>query len=120
MLSLLDTRFLRQMAVGAAQEVAWMYNKVPCRTSKLTGAEYIEELRNGHQRRAYEVFRMPINIFEDLCTWLRENTTLGYAVGESSVTVEEEVGIFLYILGRGASNRDAQERFQHSGETISR
>jgi hypothetical protein len=37
-----------------------------------------------------------------------------------TVSVEEAVAIFLYIVGRGASNRDAQERFQHSGETISR
>jgi hypothetical protein len=108
------------MAVAATQEVAWMYDKDPCRTSKLTGAEYIKELRNGHQRRAYEVFRMAINVFEDLCTWLRKKTTLEDATGDSNLTVEEKVGIFLYIVRRGASNRDAQERFQHSGETITR
>ncbi|KAF0728661.1 hypothetical protein Ae201684_013619 [Aphanomyces euteiches] len=28
--------------------------------------------------------------------------------------------IFLYIVGEGASNRSAQERFQHSGDTISK
>jgi hypothetical protein len=34
--------------------------------------------------------------------------------------VFEKVGIFLYTIALGASNREVQERFQHSGETISR
>jgi hypothetical protein len=36
------------------------------------------------------------------------------------MTVVEKVGIFVYTLAMGASNRDVRERFQHSGETISR
>ncbi|WCJ39611.1 hypothetical protein M5689_020588 [Euphorbia peplus] len=36
------------------------------------------------------------------------------------MSVLEKVGIFVWILSKGASNRDAQERFQHSGETVSR
>ncbi|KAK2403074.1 hypothetical protein QL285_052545 [Trifolium repens] len=36
------------------------------------------------------------------------------------MSVQQKVAIFVYILARGASNRDARERFQHSGETISR
>ena len=32
----------------------------------------------------------------------------------------EKVGMFLYTLAVGASNRDVVERFQHSGETVSR
>ena len=35
------------------------------------------------------------------------------------MTVVEKVGIFIFIIAQGASNRHAQERFQHSGETIS-
>jgi hypothetical protein len=30
----------------------------------------------------------------------------------------EKVGMFLYTLALGASNRELQERFQHSGETV--
>jgi hypothetical protein len=118
------------MAVEAARAMAPTFEKEPCRTSKLHGAAYVEELRTGHQGRAYEVLRMPINVYEDLCSWLRENAGLEDATEEpesesdteltKTVSVEEAVAIFLYILGRGASNRDAQERFQHSGETISR
>ena len=36
------------------------------------------------------------------------------------MTILEKVGLFLYILNKGASNRDIQEHFQHSGETMGR
>ncbi|WCJ41876.1 hypothetical protein M5689_022715 [Euphorbia peplus] len=36
------------------------------------------------------------------------------------MSILEKVGIFLYVLAQGASNRAVQERFQHSGETVSR
>ncbi|CAL2266347.1 unnamed protein product [Prunus armeniaca] len=32
----------------------------------------------------------------------------------------EMLGMFLNILGQGSANRQAQDRFQHSGETVSR
>ena len=31
----------------------------------------------------------------------------------------DKASLFVYVPSKGASNRDAQERFQHSGETIS-
>ena len=36
------------------------------------------------------------------------------------MSVEEPLAIFLKIIGENASNRMAQERFQQSGDTISR
>lgn len=36
------------------------------------------------------------------------------------VSVDEQLAIFLFCLSTNASNRSIQERFQHSGETISR
>ena len=36
------------------------------------------------------------------------------------MNVIEKVGIFLFTLAVGASNRHVQERFQYSGETVSR
>jgi len=36
------------------------------------------------------------------------------------MSVIEKVGMFLYTLALGALNREVQERFQHSGETVSR
>ncbi|POV95038.1 hypothetical protein PSTT_16493 [Puccinia striiformis] len=34
--------------------------------------------------------------------------------------IEEQLPIFLYIVGHNNSNRQAQDRFQHSGQTISK
>jgi len=36
------------------------------------------------------------------------------------MNVIEKVAIFLYTITLGASNREIQEQFQHSGETINR
>src|SRR5216117_4617042 len=36
------------------------------------------------------------------------------------ITIEEQVAMFLFTVARSAGNRDVQERFQHSGETVSR
>ncbi|EEB91025.1 hypothetical protein MPER_10689, partial [Moniliophthora perniciosa FA553] len=36
------------------------------------------------------------------------------------ITAAEQLAIFLYLGRAGASNRDLQERFQHSGDTISK
>jgi len=36
------------------------------------------------------------------------------------MSVIEKVVIFLYTIALGASNREVQERFQHSDETVSR
>ncbi|XP_073266376.1 uncharacterized protein [Populus alba] len=36
------------------------------------------------------------------------------------MSVIEKLGMFVYTLALGASNREVQERFQHSGETVSR
>jgi hypothetical protein len=36
------------------------------------------------------------------------------------MSVIEKVGMFLYTLALGASNREVQERFQHSGETVNK
>jgi hypothetical protein len=34
-------------------------------------------------------------------------------------TIIEQVAIFIYMVGHQSSNWEAQERFQHSGQTIS-
>jgi len=36
------------------------------------------------------------------------------------MSIIENVAMFLFIIAVGASNRQVQEQFQHSGETISR
>jgi hypothetical protein len=77
----------------------------------------LRKMTYSDEIHSFLTIRMPITVFEDLCTWLRKNTEVD---GTKGLDIEESVAIFLYIVGRNASNRDAQERFQHSGETISR
>jgi hypothetical protein len=87
------------------------------RTSIRTGKIFTEEILNAHPRRALEVLRMPITTFLDLRDWLSQNSTLR---ASRYVSMEEQLMSFLWIIGHNASNREAQEQFQHSGETISR
>ena len=54
------------------------------------------------------------DVFFNLCTLLESyGLTCSRNVG-----VREQVAIFLFMVGNNESNRSAQERFQHSGETI--
>lgn len=92
-----------------------LYNKLPCRISTLSGEKYIESLiQQNHPRRIQEVFRMPLYPFLQLQIWLQDNTNL-----RSSKHIKK-LAIFVETVGRGASNRAVQERFQHSGDTVSR
>ncbi|KAF7141967.1 hypothetical protein RHSIM_Rhsim06G0077900 [Rhododendron simsii] len=65
----------------------------------------------------YQSFHMSKTNFFALCELLESK--YGLEEGER-ISVQEQVAIFLWIVGQGANNRNAQERFQHSGETISR
>ncbi|RYR49559.1 hypothetical protein Ahy_A07g036069 isoform B [Arachis hypogaea] len=59
----------------------------------------------------------PYSVFNRLCNDL----VLNYGLKSTrSVSGEEMVATFLYMLGQGASYRMLEERFQHSGETIFR
>lgn len=84
----------------------------------LPGHDYINELlESDNHERIHQVFRMKHSTFIALRDWLIANTMLK---SSKAVTVEEKLAMFLFIVSRPASNRDAQERFSHSGDTISR
>ena len=86
----------------------------------LRGRDYVQELLNcGNQRRCFEVFRMSLSTFQALVNWLNLNTELKSSRTQAGALIEEKVMIFLYIISRGASNRDTAERFSHSGRGIS-
>jgi hypothetical protein len=89
----------------------------PQRTSILTGAAYINEQLEGNPANCHDMFRMYKGAFRSLCARLRE---LNYAEDTKLVTVEEAVGITLFILGHGVGMRVAADRFQHSLETVQR
>ncbi|KAJ8752292.1 hypothetical protein K2173_003928 [Erythroxylum novogranatense] len=93
------------------------YMKKLCRTSPHTGWMFVMELLNGHKDRCHQQLRMEKDVFIKLCKLLNES--YGLKKG-TEVTIEEAVAMFLITLGHGLCNRMVQERFQHSGETISR
>ncbi|XP_061999498.1 uncharacterized protein LOC133716867 [Rosa rugosa] len=63
------------------------------------------------------MFWMNKDVFIRLCDDL-ENI---YKVkGSQRISIAEKLGMFLYTVEEGAGNRNVQERFQHSGETVSR
>ncbi|KAF7827234.1 protein ALP1-like [Senna tora] len=91
-------------------------NKVPVRTSKLTGQQFIDELIQGSGTVCYELLRMEKSCFINLCDELKRKD---YLQGSRNVTLEEKVAIFLYIIGHNLRQRVVADRFQHSTQTIS-
>ena len=92
--------------------------KIPYHTSRLSGAEYTTEvIESRNDRRVHDVLRMPLSTFKALVEWVMEK---GLLASSKNVSIEEQLAIFLKIVGEGASNRTTQDRFRHSGETISR
>ncbi|CAL5363236.1 unnamed protein product [Camellia sinensis] len=93
--------------------------KTLCRTSILTGRVWIYELYDGHSGRFEENVCMPKEVFSLLCDTLVRDFGLCVNQRSHGLVVEESVAMFIHVL-RGFKNRAIQERFQHSGETVSR
>lgn len=70
-----------------------------------------------YPRRCQEIFRMPLETFLALEKWLTEHTSLKES--RKHFSVRQKIAMFLYIVGEGASNRAVQEKFLHSGDTVS-
>jgi len=113
--------FNLQFICTIARLIEYYYNtyvhKNPCMTSSQTGNMWVTELLRGHEIRSYRMFRMDKNVFLKLCYDLQSKYGLQ---GSRNMCATEILGMFLFILGQGAGNRLAQERFQRSGETVSR
>ena len=70
--------------------------KNPCRTSTLTGHQWVQEILHGHHVRCYEQFRMKKHVFQQLCHALHCDHKLRPT---RHMAIEEQIGLFLYILG---------------------
>ena len=68
-------------------------------------------------KRIREGLRMKLEVFEFLCAELQNH---GGLAPSRQIGVTEQVAMFLYAIAHSHTNRDVQERFQHSGETVSR
>nr|GEZ80120.1 hypothetical protein [Tanacetum cinerariifolium] len=93
-----------------------MYKK-PLMTSQQKGEDWMKDVLNSNSIHCVNAFRMHPHIFKKLCRELQANYGLKLSDKMSAL---EKLGIFVYTLALGVSNRDVEERFQCSGETISR
>lgn len=92
--------------------------RIPRHNSVLSGQQYTNELLASQSEiRITECLHMPLAVFTLICNHMRKKNLLN---DTTYTTVEHRMHIFLYITTTGASNRAAQERFQHSPESISR
>ena len=91
--------------------------KLPCRTSILQGPQWVQEITSGNPTRIFETLRMSQTVFMKLKT---ELLTSGALTPTRNMGLDELLAIFLFTVSHSSANRDVQERFQRSGETISR
>ena len=83
-----------------------------------TRQQYTDELLSSQNpRRIKECLRIELHVFKKLCEKLQSQGSLE---DSANSTVEHQVHMFLHIVATDASNRDAKQSFQHSGETVSR
>ena len=91
--------------------------QIPYNDLELTGASYTHVILHGNPRRCVDVLRVPSSTFKFICQELFE---IEQEPVSKLLSLEEQLAIFLYITGHNNSNRQAQDRFQHSGQTISK
>ncbi|XP_057491866.1 uncharacterized protein LOC130777486 [Actinidia eriantha] len=111
---------LDEMELVAAAAGYYYYNSItkqPRRIESPSGTRFLSEVLTGEDDVCRDMFRMDKHVFHKLSDTLRQKGMLRDTPG---VTIEEQLAIFLNIVGHNERNRVIQERFQHSGETISR
>lgn len=89
--------------------------RTPYHNSPYTGMMWITELLNGHPDRMYDCLRMRAHVFKALVLFLRAENVVD---DSRYMTLEEQLGIFLYICATGCGVRSAAERFQRGNATI--
>lgn len=89
----------------------------PKHTSHLTGQLWLEELLAGHPERFREQLGLAHHVFRKLSQVLQKSHGLR---DSRHVSADEQLAIFLHFARTGLSSRMLQERFQRSGDTISK
>jgi len=102
--------------LSALLESVYLKPPEPYHTSVLSGLGWVIELLLGHNERIRCELGVHIDVFIALVAELRG---LGHTHSRS-VTLEEQLAIFLYMCVTGITIRHAGERFQRSNDTISR
>ena len=116
-----DDELMELSATAAA--AWWVYRFVgrepstPRHTSILTGKLRVQELLNGHPDIMFNKVRMDKDSFLTLSHILESK---GLLQSSNYSTVDEQLFLFLTIVGQSQTNREAYDVWQHFGETVSR
>lgn len=102
-------------AASLANYIKGHYLKTPRNNSKLSGAEWNQEILNGHGGRFRSAFGISQNVFNRILHVLKNKAGLK---DSKHLSAEEQLGIFLYITTTGLSIQKAQEQIQRSVDTI--
>ncbi|XP_042509144.1 uncharacterized protein LOC122084780 [Macadamia integrifolia] len=92
-----------------------LYTGEPIRDSKLTGPERVSEVLNGHVDRCYEQYKMERHVFLNLEALMRQR---GWLEDSRYLRVDEQLAMFISIVGHNDRYRDIAEHFQRSLNTI--
>ena len=104
---------------GYASALAYAshFEKVMQYISILSGQQWVDKLRKGHPKRFKNEIGMRKHVFNKLLEVLKKD---GGLEDTRYVSAEEQLAIFLHFAHRALSNHALQERFQRSGDTISK
>ena len=91
-------------------------SRVPKHVSAFTGRNRMLEVLHGHDGQFFEVLQLNKECFYRLCSLLTENGLQH----TRSISVHEQVMMFLTIVGHCDRNRRSGYEWRHSGETVSR
>lgn len=80
-------------------------------------AKFVDNVLKGPNESFLENFRMDKHAFYKFCDMLH---TRGLLRHTNRIKIEEQVAIFMFIVGHNLRTRAVQELFKYSGETISR
>ncbi|KAL2247197.1 uncharacterized protein LOC105176829 [Sesamum indicum] len=87
------------------------------RPSEFKGTKFVDDVLKGPNESCLENFRMDKHVFYKLCDMLH---TKGLLRHTNRIKIEEQLAIFMFIVGHNLRTRAVQELFRYSGETISR
>lgn len=91
--------------------------ETPSQVSKFKDAEWICKVLEDNRGQGYDKLRVEPHILLEVSRYLRSNDLLRNTRG---VSVEEKIGMFIYMLSRNASFQKLNDRFKYSTETIHR
>ncbi|XP_042484470.1 uncharacterized protein LOC122064786 [Macadamia integrifolia] len=105
------------VVIAIDQYIKKYLNKKPYRCEPLRGIIETERIINHSDKTCREQIRLSKRAFFSLSHLIREK---GLLRDSKSVQVNEQLVMFLQIVGHNVKNRVIAHKFGHSGETVSR